>query len=194
MSVGTEGASSPMSTVAEDAGPSPAPAPKRRKAQINIIMKTYIINPDNGKKTTLDEWRKDSDPTRATVLAIETDDDHLLLISKSYLPGRYDFEGAQKACADFKPEGLESITFRAPTRKETLDIYDARFLGGLDEAIELTKGNYAKAPSNLFWTSERDADPRYGASVAWYANGNYGCLYNSSLCNSNLAVPVALLK
>ena len=156
-------------------------------------MKTYIINPDNGKKTTIEEWRKEADPTRATVLAIETDDDHLLLISKSYLPGMFKWEEAQKACADFKPEGLDGITFRAPTRKETIDIYDARFQG-LDEAIKLTGGNYAHRPEgNWYWTADRDADPNY-ANLAWYSSGLNGYLYYSNLYSSNLAVPVALLK
>lgn len=156
-------------------------------------MKTYIINPDNGKKTTIEEWRKEADPTRATVLAIETDDDHLLLISKSYLPGMFEWEEAQKACADFKPEGLDGITFRAPTRKETIDIYDARFQG-LDEAIELTGGNYAhRKEGNWYWTADRDADPNY-AHYAWCSGGSNGYLGGSNLYYTHLAVPVALLK
>ena len=28
-------------------------------------MKIYIINPDNGKRVSIEEWRKDSNPTRA---------------------------------------------------------------------------------------------------------------------------------
>lgn len=156
-------------------------------------MKTYIINPDNGKKTTIEEWRKEADPTRATVLAIETDDSHLLLISKSYLPcGEVEWEEAQKACAAFTPKGLKGITFRAPTRKETLDIYDARFQG-LDEAIALTGGNYAHNPGgNWYWTSEKDSDLKY-ANGAWCSVGSIGYLYGVSLCHAYLAVPVALL-
>lgn len=156
-------------------------------------MKTYIINPDNGKKTTIEEWRKEADPTRATVLAIETDDDHLLLVSKSYLPGMFKWEEAQKACADFKPEGLKGITFRCPTRKECIDLYDARFQG-LDEALELTGGNFAHNPDgNWYWTAERDADPKY-ASSAWYSNGSYGCMYYIYVYSTHLALPVTLLK
>lgn len=156
-------------------------------------MKTYIINPDNGKKTTIEEWRKEADPTRATVLAIETDDGHLLLISKSYLPcGEVEWEKAQKACAAFitasTPNG---INFRCPTRKECIDIYDARFQG-LDEAIELTGGDYAKR-GRYHWTGDRDADPDY-ANAAWCSSGGVGCLSGSYLYNVYLAVPVALLK
>ena len=156
-------------------------------------MKINIINPDNGKPVTIEDWRKDADPKRAQLLAIETDDDHLLLMRKSYLPGDHTFEEAQKACASFiTPElGSTNITFRCPTRKECIDIYDARFQG-LDEAIELTGGDYAKR-GRWHWTSERDSDPKY-AYGAWCSYGGYGGLYDYSMCISYLALPVALLK
>ena len=156
-------------------------------------MKIYIINPDNGKPVTIEDWRKDADPKRAQLLAIETDEDHLLLMRKSYLPGDHTFEEAQKACAGFiTPElGSTNITFRCPTRKECIDIYDARFQG-LDEAIELTGGDYAKR-GRWHWTSERDSDPKYAYS-AWFSYGNLGALYDVGMCNSSLALPVALLK
>ena len=155
-------------------------------------MKTYIINPDNNKPVTIDEWRKESDPTRAQLLAIETDDAHLLVMSKSYLPGEFTFEEAQKACAAFitasTPNG---INFRCPTRKECIDIYDARFQG-LDEAIELTGGDYAKR-GRYHWTGDRDADPDYALS-AWYSYGVGGYLGSYYMYVTSLALPVALLK
>ena len=156
-------------------------------------MKINIINPDNGKPVTIEDWRKDADPKRAQLLAIETDDDHLLLMRKSYLPGDHTFEEAQKACASFiTPElGSTNITFRCPTRKECIDIYDARFQG-LDEAIELTGGDYAKR-GRWHWTSERDSDPKY-AYGAWGSGGNLGYLVNYGMYYSILALPVALLK
>jgi len=157
-------------------------------------MKTYIINPDNNKPVSIEDWSKDKDPKRAQLLAIETEDGHLLVMSKSYLPGRHDFEEAQQMCKNFAPKGFDGITFRAPTRKETIDMYDARFQG-LDEAIKLTGGNFACNPDgNWYWTCERDTDPRCYAVSAWCSNGNHGSLSNSSMCNSNQAVPVALLK
>lgn len=152
-------------------------------------MKIYIINPDNNKPVTIDDWRKDENPTRAQLLAIETEDGHLLCMSKSYLPGEHTFEEAQKACAAFKP--LESITFRSPSRKECIDIYDARFQG-LDEAIKLTGGDYAQR-GRYHWTGDRDTDPNY-AYYAWYPGGNFGYLGNYSMYYSYLALPVALLK
>ena len=156
-------------------------------------MKTYIVNPDNNKLVPIEDWRKDPDPKRAQLLAIETDDDHLLLVSKSYLPcGEVDWEKAQKACAEFKP--MEGITFRCPTRKECIDLYDARFQG-LDEAVELTGGNFARRKEgNWYWTAERDTDPRCVAYSAWFSYGSGGGMSYYLVYSASLALPVTLLK
>ena len=45
-------------------------------------MKIYIINPDNGKAVSIEDWRKDSNPTRARILASDTDEGHPILMSK----------------------------------------------------------------------------------------------------------------
>lgn len=154
-------------------------------------MKTYIINPDNNKPVPIEDWRKDENPTRAQLLAVETDDGHLLVLSKSYLPGLHEFDEAQKAAADFKP--LEGVTFRCPTRKECIDLYDARFQG-LDEAVELTGGDFCnRTDGNWFWTAERDADPRY-ASSAWFFYGPYGTLYYGYVHSALRCQAVTLLK
>lgn len=157
-------------------------------------MKIYIINPDNGKRVTIEEWRKDSNPTRARILAIDTDEGHTILMGKEYLPDRYTFEEAQKACAEFiTPElGNSGLTFRCPTRKECIDIYDARFQG-LDEAVELTGGNFAKV-DRYHWTCERDTDPRCYANYAWCSNGGNGCADGNYMYGAFSALPVALLK
>lgn len=151
-------------------------------------MKIYIINPDNNKPVTIEDWRKDENPTRAQLLAIETKDERLLIMSKSYLPGEHTFEKAQKACAAFKP--IEGITFRSPTRKECIDIYDARFQG-LDEAIKLTGGDYANR-GRYHWTGDRDTYPNY-ARYAWFSSGNLGFILNFSMSHSYLALPVAVI-
>lgn len=154
-------------------------------------MKTYIINPDNNKPVPIEDWRKDKNPTRAQLLAVETDDGHLLVLSKSYLPGLHEFDEAQKTAADFEP--LEGVTFRCPTRKECIDLYDARFQG-LDEAVKLTGGDFCnRTDSNWFWTAERDADPRY-ASNAWYFGGSSGTLSNAYVNFANRCQAVTLLK
>jgi len=152
-------------------------------------MKTYIINPDNNKLVSIEDWRKEADPTRAQLLAVETDDDHLLVINKSFLPGEYNFEEAQKAAAAFRP--MEGIVFRCPTRKECIDLYDARF-HGLDEAVALTGGEFGK-PGRWFWTCERDADPNY-AYLAWFFSSTYGTLYNYYVNNAIRCQAVTLLK
>lgn len=151
-------------------------------------MKIYIINPDNNKPITIKDWRKDENPKRAKLLAIETEDGRLLIMSKSYLPGEHSFEDAQKACAAFKP--IKSVTFRSPTRKECIDIYDARFQG-LDDAIKLTGGDYGKTGRN-HWTGDRDTDPNY-ANSAWCCYGYVCGLRYSNVCNFNLALPVAVI-
>ena len=154
-------------------------------------MKTYIINPDTNKPVSIEDWRKDEDPTRAEILLIETDN-YKLLMRKSYLPGERTFGEAQKACATFHPEGMDGITFRCPTRKECIDIYDARHIGGLDKAIKLTGGDYATR-GRYHWTCEKDVDPNY-AYHAWCSLGNYGSMYNGNLYYTGLALPVALLS
>ena len=154
-------------------------------------MKTYIINPDNNKPVSIEDWRKDKNPIRAQLLAVETDDGHLLVLSKSYLPGLHEFDEAQRAAADFKP--LEGVTFRCPTRKECIDLYDARFQG-LDEAVKLTGGDFCnRTDGNWFWTAERDADPRY-ATYAWIFYGYGGTLNNGYVYNANRCQAVTLLK
>lgn len=159
-------------------------------------MKTYIINPDNFQPVTIEDWKKEENPIRAELLLIEREGLPGILMSKSYIMDdgnvkRFDFEGAQKACADFHPQGADGLTFRAPTRKEHVDMYDARFLAGLDEAIKLTSGNFATGIGG-HWTCERDTDPRYSAHGAWCANGDYGFFYYVIMYSAFLALPVVL--
>lgn len=159
-------------------------------------MKVYIINPDNGQPVAIEQWRKEADPTRAELLELEMDNGHALLLRKSYLPeGPYKFEDAQKACAEYRPKGFEVFTFRAPTRKECIDLYDARFTAGLDKAIDLVKGDFAhNDSSNWLWTSERDSDPRYNTSYAWIFNGSSGSAGGGGFYGGLQALPVALFK
>jgi len=155
-------------------------------------MKIYIINPDTHKPVTIDEWRNDADPVRASLIAIETAEGApLLVLRKSYLPELMNFGDAQKACADYVDTSLPDKTFRCPTRKECIDLYDARF-EGLDEAVKLTGGDFA-ANYKYHWTCERDKDPRYSAHNAWYSHGIYGYMSNFNMYYSNLALPVTLL-
>ena len=154
-------------------------------------MKTYIINPDTQKPVSIEEWAKDADPTRAELLLVDTGEKRIL-VRKTFLPeGEVDFNRAQELCAAYRPFPESPFTFRAPTRKECIDLYDARFLGGLDEAVKLTGGDYGRK-GKWFWTCERDADPAY-AYGAWCSYGGVGIWGNSAMFNANLALPVALL-
>lgn len=154
-------------------------------------MKTYIINPDTQKPVPVEEWAKDTNPTRAELLLVDTGEKRILM-RKAFLPcGEVKFDKAQKECAAYKPFPESPFTFHAPTRKETLDLYDARFLGGLDEAVRLTGGDFGKS-GGWYWTCEEDADPDF-ANYAWYSLGGSGCLSCGSLYYTLLALPVALL-
>lgn len=154
-------------------------------------MKTYVINPDTQKPVSIEEWAKDADPTRAQLLLVDTGEKRIL-VRKAFLPeGEVDFNRAQELCAAYRPFPESPFTFRAPTRKECIDLYDARFLGGLDEAVRLTGGDYGHK-GKWFWTCERDADPAYSKS-AWYSIGGSGYWGSSFLCGAYLALPVALL-
>lgn len=142
-------------------------------------METFVINPDTHKPVSVAEWKKDANPTRATLLLLKTED-YSLIIAKNCFDCYFTFEEAQKKAADFKPEGLESLTFRCPTRKECIDLYDARFVGGLDDALKLVGGD---AMLGAIWTSDVDVDPwfarRFYAYTAWIFNQTYGTLTNS---------------
>lgn len=155
-------------------------------------MKTYVINPDTQKPVSLEEWAKDANPTRAELLLVDTGEKRILL-RKAFLPeGEVDFNRAQELCAAYRPFPDSPFTFRCPTRKECIDLYDARFLGGLDEAVKLTGGDYGRK-GKWFWTCERDADPAYNPLDAWCSGGSSGFLFNSYLINAYVALPVALL-
>ena len=139
-------------------------------------METFVINPDTHKPVSVAEWAKEKNPKRAELLLLKTEG-YSLIIAKNCFDGYFTFEEAQKKASEYKPEGLESLTFRCPTRKECIDLYDARFVGGLDDALKLVGGD---AMSGTIWTSDVDVDPwfarRYGANGAWIFGSAYGSL------------------
>ena len=147
-------------------------------------METFVINPDTHKPVSVAEWAKEKNPKRAELLLLKTED-YSLLIAKKMFAGEYDFDKAQEKAAEYKPKGLESLTFRCPTRKECVDIYDARFVAGLDEALKLVGGDEM---SGTIWTCERDVDPwfarRFNAYSAWLFTQNTGTLNNTNVSNA----------
>lgn len=156
-------------------------------------MKTYIINPDTQKPVSIEEWAKDADPTRAQLLLVDTGEKRML-VRKSFFPGEHNFKDAQEIAAAYKPFPESPFAFRCPTRKESLDLYDARFLGGLDEAVKLTGGNFCCDPDdNWFWTCEMDVDPRHSATNGWIFYGYGGSLGSGSVTYAIRCQAVTLL-
>lgn len=156
-------------------------------------MKTYVINPDTQKPVSLEEWAKDADPTRAELLLVDTGEKRML-VRKSFFPGGHNFKDAQEIAAAYKPFPESPFAFRCPTRKESIDLYDARFVGGLDDAVKLTGGNFCYAPDgNWFWTCEMDVDPRFNANYGWIFYGNNGYLGNDIVNSAYRVQAVTLL-
>lgn len=156
-------------------------------------MKTYVINPDTQKPVSIEEWAKDADPTRAELLLVDTGEKRML-VRKSFFPGEHNFKDAQELCAAYRPFPESPFTFRAPTRKECIDLYDARFVGGLDEAVKLTGGNFCCDPYyNWFWTCEMDVDPRLNANYGWIFGGSGGYLGSGSVNSAGRVQAVTLL-
>lgn len=149
-------------------------------------MQTFIINPDTKQPVTIDEWRKDQNPTRANLVLLDLDG-YKLLMAKNHSEKEYKWQDANKYAAEFTADGFSG--FRLRTRKENIDIYDCRSIGQLDEALKLIDGNANRGWS---WGCERDTDPAYSDQCAWVFNGYSGSANDYNFCYSLLAVPVAL--
>lgn len=116
----------------------------------NNIGNGIYIPDENRELHPLDEWTKREDPTTAQTVVLVTDFG-MLEIAKEDLPDEFNFEGAQKAAAEY------CKGFRCPTRHEAIEMYDARFRG-LDEALKKIGG---KPVTTIGWTSEADPYPEY---------------------------------
>lgn len=148
----------------------------------NIENGVYI--PDDIRRLfTIDEWMQRAHPETAQTVVLVTDFG-MLEIAKKDLPGGFNFEGAQKAAAEYR-EG-----FRCPTRHEAIEMYDARFRG-LDEAFKKIGGEPA---TTIGWTSEADPDPEYNSSGAFFYGGSTGSVSNSNKCNTHAVRPVSAFK
>lgn len=149
----------------------------------NNIENGIYIPDENRELHPLDEWMKRKDPTTAQTVVLVTDSG-MLEIAKEDLPGEFNFEGAQKAAAEYR-EG-----FRCATRHEAIEMYDARFRG-LDEAFKKIGG---KPATNVYWTSEADPDPEYNSSSAFVYFGNTGNVHNNNKYNARAVRPVSAFK
>ncbi len=149
-----------------------------------------IISPIDGTFVSIDEWKKAENPESAELVAVPLENGDTLIIRKAPTIDLYEFKEAQAIANQYKPEKSQYTGFRCPTRKECIDLYDARFKSRLDEALALVGGHLDVD----FWTCETDADPRYGASGAWCFYGSIGYLHVNVFCSSLRALPVLLLK
>ena len=156
-------------------------------------MQTFIINPDTHQPVSVAEWAKEKAPKRAELLLLKTED-YSLIIAKKMFDGEYTFDQAQAKAAAFRPEGLDGLTFRCPTRKECIDLYDARFICGLDEALKLVGGDEMR---DWIWACDKDVDERfarrYSAYYAWIFTQSNGTLTSSNVYYAHRCRACALL-
>lgn len=129
------------------------------------ILNVAIINPDTKAPVSLEEWKKDANPTRAEWVLIETDELKPFCLAKKKENGGKD--------VDFNTALKLGNTM---TRAQGLAIYDAKY-SGLDEAMELIGGDYV---GGWTWTCEADADPQCNASSAWRVNLDTGYVYDNA--------------
>lgn len=152
-------------------------------------MKIFIENPADQTLVAVEDWKKVENPQSAQVVIIQTSETAGIKLHKKELDGRYDFREAQEAVTavlDF-----DDTSFRCPTRRECLDIYDARFQG-LDEALEVIGGD--KLDDHCIWTCESDTDPEYSSNSAFVFNGSLGELHYGNKYYSSSVRPVTALQ
>lgn len=149
----------------------------------NNIENGIYIPDEHRNLIPVDEWVKREDPTAAQTVVLVTDFG-MLEIAKKDLPGGFNFEGAQKAAAEYRKG------FRCPTRHEAIEMYDARFRG-LDEAFKKIGG---EPVTTIGWTSEADPDPEYLSSSAFIYGGRTGGVSGSSKYNTYAVRPVSAFK
>ena len=149
----------------------------------NNIENGIYIPDEHRNLIPVDEWVKREDPTAAQAVVLVTDFG-MLEIAKGDLPGGFNFEGAQKAAAEYRKG------FRCPTRHEAIEMYDARFRG-LDEALKKIGG---KPITTIGWTSEADPDPEYNSVSAFVYGGSTGCVVSSSKYDALAVRPVSAFK
>lgn len=146
----------------------------------------FIVNPDNGKFETIEEWKKSPNPQKAELVAIKDINDFGLLISKSLIKDdlgvlKVDFDDAVKLASGYKPTTVYPIdrtvegAFRLPTRRECLDVYDARFQR-LNDALRLIGGD--PLTDNWIWTGDEDPNPKCNSYHAFIFGGSYGNVGN----------------
>lgn len=155
------------------------------------MLKISIVNPANGALVAVDEWAKEENPKAARLIAISYDNGNVLYISKERSEEDMEWPKAMEYAKGFTvPEII--IPFRAPTRREALDMVDAKDCG-IMEALELVGGNALDSGGS--WTCEKVSDwlaARYSTANAWYYLGGTGGISHNFLYLGLRVVPVAL--
>lgn len=150
-------------------------------------MTIYIIDPRNGHFCTIDQWRKEPDPTIAELVCISGSMTGHILMHKNLLR---DENGIIKCTWDKACELVEHLEIAStlPTRHQCIDIYDARFCG-LDEALELIGGD--PLTDYWTWTGDEDPDPEYDSNYAFIFYGDSGHVTNSDKYDMPAVRPIA---
>jgi hypothetical protein len=150
-------------------------------------MITYIIDPRNGRLCTIEQWRKEPDPTIAELVCISGSMTGHILMHKNLLR---DENGIIKCTWDKACELVEHLEIAStlPTRHQCIDIYDARFCG-LDEALELIGGD--PLTDYWIWTGEEDPDPECKSIDAFIFYGGYGGVGTCGKDNVGAVRPIA---
>lgn len=163
-------------------------------------MTIYIIDPRSGGFCTIERWRKEPDPTIAELVYIDGYNPSLIAIHKNILrdenkiPEKFAWEDAKEAVKKFrintKTPNIDVAPFRLPTRRECLDVYDARFQG-LDDALRLIGGD--PLTDYWTWTGDEDPDPEYTSNYAFIFYGYNGGVYYYSKYNPGAVRPVVYI-
>lgn len=154
-------------------------------------MKVFIVNPSNAGLVPVEDWKKVEDPKAANLVAIAYESGNILFISKNRSKEEMPWPDAMKYAEGFKTPEV-SLSFRAPTRRESLDMADAKDLG-IMEALELIGGDALDLGG--YWTCERISHwlaARYSADSAWLYYGSNGYIGSSYFYSGFTVVPVAL--
>lgn len=155
------------------------------------MLRISIVNPANGALVAVDEWAKEKNPKAARLIAISYDNGNVLYISKNGSEEDMEWPKAMEYAEGFKVPEI-NIPFRAPTRREALDMADAKDCG-IMEALELVGGNALN--SGGYWTCEKVSNwlaARYNTAGAWIYYGSGGYISYYYFCNGFTVVPVAL--
>ena len=128
------------------------------------ILSIQIIDPDTKAPVSLEDWKKESDPTRAEWILIETDELKPFLLHKKLADsGRsFTFDEALKAG-------------NILTRAQGLALYEARYAANINDILDLIGGDRI---CGWVWTCEEDSVRQCNATSAWLVHLSYGGVAN----------------